>query len=506
MRRVYKQELIPIMTQKKKILIGVAAVLIVALIIAGVVGYTKYKEYHETYIVIDGVEYPRTSETLDLSGKPVIELGKLAELQQTLKQLNLRNTGITTQNYEDLRLILPECEILWSVPFQGGYVDNTLSIVSVDTLSEEDFSALQYLPNLKQINAGGCRDYDVLAALAQQRPDLLISYSVSLSGREYYDNCTSMTLTDPDIDELTEKLKLLPGVQTVKLQGNLPDNTELLKLKETYPAVVFDWTFDLLGVSVSTLDEFIELSGVQMEDTTTLEAALPYFYNLSQIDMVGCGITNKEMDALNKRYPDIKIVWTVNVGGIMLRTDAKYFMPVKYKFKGFSSYTASNLRYCTEMEAIDFGHYGNISDLSFVEYMPNLKYLLLCETSVTDLTSVGTCKNLVFLELFLTKAVDYWPLTNLTNLEDLNIAYTPHMGDTKVGNAGDITPLLQMTWLDRLWMASVNLSSRQRTLLRESLPGTTLLFFSDGSTNRGWRQAPNYYKQRDIVEMWYMVH
>lgn len=493
------------MTKKNKIVIG-AAILAIVLIIAGVIGYRNYKEYHETYLVIDDVEYLRASETLDLSGKPVVELGKLAELQQTLKQLDLRDTGITTQNYDDLRVILPDCEILWSVPFQGGFVDSTSTVLTIEALSEDDFAAFAYLPALEKVNAAGCRDYDALNALAELYPDLSIAYTVTICGDEHYNDTDSLTLTDPDAGELMENLKLLPAVTSVKLKGTLPENTELLKLKEAYPAITFDWTFDLLGVSVNTLDEFVDLSGIKMEDTTALEAALPCFYNLTQVDMVGCGISNKEMDALNKRYPDTKIVWAVSVGGVSVRTDAKYFMPVKYKMQGFGSYSAYNLRYCTEMEALDFGHYGSISSLTFLEYMPNLKYLLLCETSVSDLTSIGTCKNLVFLELFLTEVKDYWPLTNLTNLEDLNLSYTPHLGETKVGGAGDITPLLQMTWLDRLWLASVNLSSSQRQLLRESLPGTTLLFYSDGSTNRGWRQAPNYYKQRDVVEMWYMVH
>ena len=120
------------MNKSKKTLLSVIAFLLVALIATGVVLKVKHDRevealriYNETYLVMDGVEYLRASTELDLSGVQLTEAEKLAELEN-LSKLDLRNTGISAQQYDVLRAALPQCEILWSVPFQGGYCENTV--------------------------------------------------------------------------------------------------------------------------------------------------------------------------------------------------------------------------------------------------------------------------------------------------------------------------------------------------------------------------------------------
>ena len=66
----------------------------------------RLRIYNETYLVVDGVEYLRTSTELDLSGNQLTEVEKLQELT-TLRKLNLRGTGISAQQYDALRAALP---------------------------------------------------------------------------------------------------------------------------------------------------------------------------------------------------------------------------------------------------------------------------------------------------------------------------------------------------------------------------------------------------------------
>lgn len=54
-------------------------------------------------------------------------------------------------------------------------------------------------------------------------------------------------------------------------------------------------------------------------------------------------------------------------------------------------------------------------------------------------------------------------------------------------------------------MAYSRIGDDGRATVREALPTTELLFISDSSTDRGWRYSPQYFEQRDILEMWYMV-
>ena len=262
---------------------------------------------------------------------------------------------------------------------------------------------------------------------------------------------------------------------------------------------------DVLGVKVAEDQTILDLSGMKFENIEEVEAILPYFYNLTQIDMVNCGFSNDTMDALNKRHPDVKFVWTVNVCGLTLRTDVKYFMPVQHKINDFSAYGCMNLRYCTDIEVLDFGHYG-ISNVDFVQYLPKLKYLLMCEATITDVSTIAKCITLEYLEIQSTPLTDFWPLTNLTNLRDLNIGGTPSTstdGIREYGSFGDYTSLLQMTWLDRLWLPFTIMSNDTRATIQEALPNTMIVFRSGGTTTGGYRYTPRYFEQRDILGMYY---
>ena len=498
------------MNKKKVILVVLTVLLVIACVTAALFARHERKLaeeaeqlriYHETYLIMDGVEYLRASTELDLSNKQIAEIEKVQELTK-LQKLNLRGTGITIDQYDLLRAALPDCEILWSVPFQGAYCDNTAQELVLETLTADDVAVLAYLPELTSIKADDCRDYDALFQLVDQYPDLAVTYSVPVGDMTVAHTEESLTLTDPDAEDLFFALKYLPNLTSVTLEGNVPDNDTMIALKETFPNTTFLWNFSLLGVETNSLAEFIDLSKIRMESTDELEAALPCFYNLSKVDMIDCGISNENMEALNLRHPETSFVWKVNVSGVKLRTDAKYFMPWKHSIKKVGD--LSNLRYCTEMEVLDFGH-KMVHDVSYIEYMPNLRFLLLLECT-PDLTIVGNCITLEYLELCDSPLTDFWPLTNLTNLKDLNLSYTPlNLGTLKFGKFGDITPLLQMTWLDRLWMAYSRIGDDGRATVRAALPATELLFVSSSSTDRGWRYSPQYFKQRDILGMWYMV-
>ena len=497
------------MNKKKIILLCILSILLISVIATGLVLKHKHDQemealriYHETYLIMDGVEYLRTTTKLDFSGKQIGELEKLKELT-ALKKLNMRNTGLTIEQYEMLREALPNCEILWSVPFQGDYFDNTITELALETLSESDLEMLKYFPALTSVNADSCRDYDAIFALIEQHPEIAVTYTVTIGDITYPQTQSELTITDPNADELMTQLALLPSMSSVKLEGKLPKNEALIALKEAYPNITFQWNFKVCGVATNTLAGFLDLSNIKMTDTSELEAALPCFYGLSKVDMINCGISNPDMEALNMRHPKTSFVWKVNVSGANVRTDIKHFMPYHYNMKKVGN--LYNLRYCTEVEVLDFGH-KNVNNVDFVQYMPNLRYLLMLETTIVDLSAIGNCTSLEFIELASCPIWDFWPLTNLTNLKSLNLSYTPFYGKNKFGSFGDITPLYQMTWLERLWMTGSRIGEERRQSLRDALPNVEIAFMAVSATDRGWRYQPGYYEMRDILGLWYMVH
>lgn len=474
------------MEKKKHLRTGL---IVLCILLAGSIGGLFW--FNHTYLVMDGEVYPRATAELDLSGNPDPDLDKLTELT-ALQVLNLRDTGITVEEYETLRAAMPECRILWSVPFQGSYLPDDTTEITVSSLSSEDVALLTaYLPGLTDVNAGSCRDYDQLVALQAAFPQANISYSIRVNGRDWPVDTAGMALTDADADELSQMLPYLPEVTEISLDGKLPLAEDLQALTAAYSHIRFYWQIELFGMIADVDTTELDLSGIPMETVDEVEAAVAYLPSLERVYMHNCGISNEEMDALNHRHEGVRFVWTVKIGKMSVSTDATTFMPgkINYFINDSLSY---NLRYCIDMVCLDLGH-QYISNCDFVAFMPKLKYLILADTDIWDLTPLENCKELIYLEVFLTPVKDFSPLLGCTALEDLNICFTD----------ADIDVICQMTWLNNLWWSPYD--AERYEILHAHLPDTHLELNAKSSTGNGWRNLQNYYDHRDLLGMYYMT-
>ncbi len=482
---------------KKKWIIWAAAAIIVALVVLAAFLIPRNTGSGDS-VVIAGVSYNKDITSLDISGQRNPDVQKIMELKQ-LKELDVRNTLISIEDYEKLRAALPQCNIRWSVPVDGFYNDNDSTEVLVVKFSQQGIDALKYFPNLQKVDAINCEDYEYLAAAQKAYPDVNVWYKVPLGMAEIQSDCTGLKLKKVDVEALRNALQYLPNLKDVTFEGELPSGEELKKLTEDFPDVNFHWTTEALGRQIGTDTIELDLSGMKMKNTDEVEAALGYMPSLQRVIMSDCGISNEDMDALNNRYPDIRFIWTVYVGWHKVRTDATTFMPVKAKLALPYGNQCDVLKYCTDMVAIDLGH-CDVYNCSFVAYMPNLKYLILAMTLISDLSPLANNESLIYLELFTCKNLrDYTPLLTLKNLEDLNICYT----------WGNIEIIAQMTWLKNLWWSPGphrwGQVKTRKDILTERLPNTHLELDTDSSTGDGWRELPNYYAQRDLFEMPYFT-
>ena len=468
--------------------------IISAVLLAGVVfGIWHYSRLH---ITLQGNSYPTDIQTLDLRGCTSPELDKIAQLSQ-LQELDMRDTGISVSEYEALRAALPDCEILWSVPLESGAVDSCTEALTLSVLTEEDIALLEYLPNLKKIDASACRDYPQLLTLQQQYPELELDYEVELGGESYPRNLTELTLDTVDAAELAALLPHFPELTSVVLTGQQPDDDALFAVMAAFPHIGISWDLDICGVTVNSLATELDVSGIQVEDLAAFEASVLRLPKLEKVIMCGCGISNEDMDALNRRHENIQFVWAVTIRGVTLRTDITELMPYKYNLWP-TTQEAQDFRYLTELECLDLGHH-KIYNCDFVAYMPKMKYLLLGDTRISDLTPLEGLTEIVYLEIFLTHVTDYTPLLKLTKLEDLNLCYT----------RGDPEVIAQMTWVDYIrWITidEMRLYKSEKEMLQAALPDTLLeLGEHQSSTGGMWRQTENYFHMRDILGMGYMT-
>ena len=507
----------------------------------------------QSYVRIDGEKYDRYAETLDLSGQKNVDFRKLTRFYN-LKEVNLRGTGLNVTEFEMLHQAL-DCKIFWLVPFQGQYLDpEATTAIQVDRLSGQDVLALEYLPELRRVDATRCQDLDMLSLLKQKRPEVELDYRVELGGTAWEPDTACLRLPELDAKEAEEKLPWLPKVDKIVITGEKPALPAVLALEqkgirlfwlvrdreipiggspteitleaditaqeirdilplvpngkqvelrdsrlsaetiaglcEEFPDRFFLWDVPFEDRSFPSDAEEIDLSGLQVESVQWVEDRIAFMPKLTKVIMSDCGIDNWEMDELDRRYENIRFVWTVYIGRIPVRTDAEFFAPVVTGSFVYES-EMEPLGYCRDIVAIDLGHMA-IRSCTWAANMPNLQYLILADTGVTDISPLANCKNLIFLELFMTAVRDYSPLLECPKLEDLNLCYT----------YGSAEPVRKMTWLKRLWWDGNPYETRG---LAEDLPVTQCDFTSGSSTGDSWRLGQRYKEQRDILGMPYLV-
>ena len=512
------------------------------------------------YVFLCGGLHHRDLRELNLQGSKISRLHVIDRFTD-LRLLDLRGTNLTAEQYDAILEAQPNCRVQWDVPFQGQSLAADTSTLTITQLTQEDVEMLDYLPKLEQIDAQVCKEYALLQQLQNRHPNCRIQYNVTICGQDFDSLATSITLKNPQVEELTQLLPYMTQAEDVLLTGTLPTLEELNQLQNAFPQIRIRWESDVNGVKLSSdatqldlraanltsaqqleailtdypnltqvdlrgcgLDnaailalaeafpeitflreitvagltfssdaEEIDISGQEVTDVAQVEELLLYFPNLKKVIMSNCGVDSETMDALNNRHEDIRFVWTVNLGGLAVRTDETYFMPIKHNVQVNTS-DLKELRYCTDMICIDIGHMP-VANCEWAAYMPNLQYLIIAETQIINISPLKDLKNLIYLEMFLTNVTDISPLLGCTSLQDLNMCFVPVL---------EYQPLLEMTWLNNLWWSGW-LMRTYEAQFREALPDTRLCHNAASSTGNGWRELDNYFAMRDILGMWYMT-
>jgi len=299
-----------------------------------------------------------------------------------------------------------------------------------------------------------------------------------------------------DAKDLLEKLPELSGVKEVRLGSPGLTFSQLKQLREAFPGIAFHWTMEQFGLELSSTDTAIDLgkrlvTRDSFDDFVTVLDCMP---ELTKVDMYSTGTNQKkngvDIDFLAERYPRIRFGWTLRIGDHVVRTDAAAFSthhsPKKQPYHKSGAFEP--LKYCKDMLALDIGH-NEVTDISFLEEMPQLKVLIIAINKIADITPLAKLTELEYLELFKNNVTDITPLANLTKLKDLNISFNL---------IEDYSPIYGLKGLERLWLYNSGATNKRKPLQPElkeafaaALPDCTI---NDTSypTSDGWRQHPRY--------------
>jgi len=517
------------LNRKQKLLIAVLILVMLGGVIAGLLWHRAH------YVMIDWKFYSRDAKVLDLRG-------------QTL----------TASAHDRISRNLPDCQIRWDIPFQGKTYPDTTDTLTVTSLSQADVSALAYFQALKTVEAEGCTDYENLQLLARTRPDLEIHYGVSLGGTEHPSTTEAVELagiTDEELDLLPyltqlQSVTVIPGGQTENLSAlqsyckknniefsirfgsqtvaetveeltltqatdgdiallPLLKNLKRLRLEEpqadalavtalpdAFPQMDITWSKTVWDIPCEKGVEILDLSTGTPGTIEEVEEAAAYFPTVTEVFLGKTDLDNEQIAEYRERHrEDYKVVWTIGFRDkLFVRTDTKDFFPCHPNRPGvcnFNDKDAKDLKYCEEIVCMDIGHMP-ISNVDFLEYMPEMKYLILSWTQVKEISAVRNCKKLIFLEVTDCPLRSLEGVQECTALEDLNFGNT----------YPDVTPILEMTWLKRVYMIYGSGSDARK--VAEALPDTTVVSSGNATVGGGWRRMQNYYDMRDFLGAAYM--
>lgn len=533
---------------KTKIILASVLVLLVLLLAAAIGGIW----FVTTHVIVAGEAYSTDLHELDLRGTEIsaedfeqvhlrmpdarihwdvpFQGGYYAENTKNLTITALTQEDVATLDYfEDLESVSaegctdyaqiaalvkrrPEVAVSYTVDVGGESLSQAATQLSVSGITEKELELLQYLPELTDVVVEGNETPEQLTKLQALCGERGISFSVKIADKLYADTTQELTIsgiTDGDL----ELLRYLPELSKLHLVNPEAAAENVVQLREAYPNAAITWEQEVAGLSFPDDAVEIDISALWPETVTTttaawgvqetqppvtvdlkgLKAAMAYFPDAQMLYLGLCGLDNEELAAFREEArEDYKVVWKVTLGKkLTARTDDTSFMPVRENVYYFLDSEAYNLRYCEEMICIDIGHMA-VSDVSFVAFMPHLKYLILAHTQVQDISALENCKELLFLELDWSPVRDFTPLLGCTALEDLNVGNT----------FADMEPIKQMTWLKHLWM---NGRSGSAYMMVEALPDVTIMYAGDATVAGGWRELQNYFDMRDALGMEYMT-
>ena len=518
---------------KKVVTVLAVIALVLALVVAGAVGFLWYRN---THVFVEGKAYSNRVDSLDL-----------------------RQESISIEHYDQLKALLPDCEILWNVPFQNGTVSSDCGELTIDTISDGDIELMAaYFPNLKKVDASRCGDYAMLEKLQARLPELDVIYTVSLGGKSFAPDSTELSLApeDFDLDTLAANLPYLPQVNTLEflrtdltleqveqLRTNFPgitfaftvellgqeygeDTTELdlsamtseqveevsqklpmlpalekitltdgegnsqlpkedvKTLQQAVPNAVIDYSFDFFGTRLSTAEEEVHIKNVKIGDEgeSEVRAALDLLPNCKRFVLENCQISNEVMAKLRDDYRDrTKVVWRVSFGKGSSLTDAQILRAVY----DLVDTNCANLTYLEDVRFMDIGHNEFLKESSFISGMKSLEYVIISGSMISDLKPFANCKNLKVLEAaFCEYIYSAEGLESCENLERLNISYT---------HITDLSPLdnLNLVNLCAMYEGKSRVPVEEQERFKALKPDCKMTFVGSQPYGSAWRYDDN---------------
>lgn len=296
----------PDLKKKKSKLVPILITILVILVLvnAGVLGFVWYRNNH---IFVENKAYSIHATELDL-----------------------REEDISFEHYDSVHAQLPDCRILWNVPFQGNRFSNDSTALSINQLNRADIELMKtYFPALKKVDAAGCQDYEALEELKAQLPEVEVTYSVSLGNAAFSPDSDVLSLNPGDYtaEALKTNLPYLHHVTSILL--HTPDMTleEIDALREAFPDIDIASTVEIMGQEFTADTTQLDLSAMAEDQVNAVCAKLPMLPALEAVELMdsqgNCSLSRDAVKALMAAAPNAAFNYVFDFYGQTISADTE---------------------------------------------------------------------------------------------------------------------------------------------------------------------------------------
>lgn len=456
--------------------------------------------------------WPEETEPTEPDDKLSVEQLSMVVTEKTIRKLdeypNLVSLDLSGSTcYTAIMVYIqthPQVDVTYTVDFGNTGALNWAEEVVLPA-EGVSFGVLQrnlvYLPNLKILHLPktSLRRAEI-EMLRTSYPDLEITYSVEVLGRELEESTAELNLsgmTSADIPEAIEELTRLPELRYVELMNASGTcsltRQEVRQLVEAVPNARFHYVFNLFGKTVSTTDETVSFKGLGLTASAEGEIrdALSIMAPGSSLILDDCGLSSDLLDSIRKDYDQVDLVWRVHFGVGNRYSTLTNDDTIRAVYN-VTDDTCYEMRFLRSTKYMDLGHNDTLTDLSFVGFMPDLEILIVSGCLASDLSGFENCKKLEFLELAnCLKLSDISPLAGCASLKYLNICYT---------KISSLMPLDGLP-IQNLFCKQTRVPAEEQKQFNEIHEGCTAVFSGkDPYAGPGWRYTDYGYTYTEFYK------
>ena len=315
----------------------------------------------------------------------------------------------------------------------------TLIITDSDFARYNDYSFLKAFSRLKTVDVSSLdvsKDtVDHMMSDAGENVNIL--WNVKIGGNSYKSNTEHLTVPAETLGEDSEAFSAFHHLKQFEIEGTAPIE-ELYKvigvIRRNNPEVRCVYSSKIYGIPIDGTMDRICLDNKKIKNLDLVKYAVELFPNIKKFEMCDCGVSDEEMGNLRAQYPDREFKWMLHILIYDIPTDVQVFSTLVSNWVAYADHNtfAPIFKYCTDLRALDLGHWDNISDISEIRNLKNLEILIISDNSISDLTPLTELKHLKYMDLRYNKITDVSPLTELHELQFLEV------GGNKLSNAAQL--------------------------------------------------------------------